>query len=79
MDGIRFPNERHSVLITSNYGNQKADRRQAQLFNGGWEWIDLTRIFALQLSVTPGVGHNFYAAAYAAVIHVVRLPLFLCG
>jgi hypothetical protein len=36
MDGIRFPNERHSVLITSNYGNQKADSRQAQLFNGGW-------------------------------------------
>ena len=27
----------------------------------------------------PGVGHNLYAAAYAAVIHVVRLPLFLCG
>ena len=51
MDGIRFPNERHSVLITSNYGNQKADSRQAQLFNGGWEWLDLTRIFALQLSV----------------------------
>ena len=35
MDGIRFPNERHSVLITSNYGNQKADSRQAQLFRTG--------------------------------------------
>ena len=27
----------------------------------------------------PGVGHNLYAAAYAAVIHVVRLPLFVRG
>jgi hypothetical protein len=76
MDGIRFPNERHSVLITSNCGNQKADSRQAQLFNGGWEWLDLTRIFALQLSVTPGVGHNLYAAAYAAVISR-RVPPFV--
>ena len=76
MDGIRFPNRRHSVLITSNCGNQKADSRQAQLFNGGWEWLDLTRIFVLQLSVTPGVGHNLYAAAYTTVISC-RVPPFV--
>ncbi len=54
----------------------KTGRHQAQLFNGGWEWLDLTRIFVLQLSVTPGVGHNLYAALYATVISR-RVPPFV--
>ena len=75
MDGIRFPNGRHSGLITSNYVEKSRQPSSATIqrrmgmaqSHEGLRPADERH---------PDVGHNLYAATYVAVISR-RVPPFV--